>query len=341
MPPRSTNSCLNEFTASNDQKGVSVRAGAHALSLLSVPLNVHVITALEERPLPLTELRRAVGFPPQTTMRKHLRSLTQLGVLDRRREADFPGSVDYALGPGGRELLSVIHVLQTWLADSPDGPLQPGSIAAKSAIRALTDGWSSTVVRALAVRPLSLTELNRLISSLNYPSLERRLGAMRLAGQIAPCSHGGRSRPYAATPWLRRAIGPLVAAASWERQFDGVEAAPVMRIDVESALLLTVPLLKLPPNMSGAARMAVELRTRDGGSSFAGVSVGVEAGDVVSCVSRLQGPADAWASGSVGSWLGAVHVGDYRGLEIGGDRELATAIILGLQNSRYRVRQAA
>jgi hypothetical protein len=193
----------------------------------------------------------------------------------------------------------------------------------------------------LAVRSLSLTELNRLISTLNYPSLERRLGAMRLAGQIAPCSSGGRSRPYVATMWLRRAIGPLVAAASWELRFDGVNAAPVTRIDIESALLLTVPLLKLSSDMSGAARLAVELRSSEGGSSLAGVSIGVDAGQVVSCVSQLQRPADGWASGSVGSWLRAAHVGDYRGLEIGGDSELATAIIGGLHNLLRRTRQTA
>ena len=67
------------------------------MSLLSLPLHVHVLRALEEEPLALIDLRRAVGSPPQTTMRGHLRSLTEAGILERRRESDFPGSVDYEL----------------------------------------------------------------------------------------------------------------------------------------------------------------------------------------------------------------------------------------------------
>jgi DNA-binding HxlR family transcriptional regulator len=289
----------------------------------------------------LTELRRAVGIPPQTTMRKRLRLLTQLGILERNREPSFPAAVDYRLSHCGYELLGVIRVLQAWLAESPEGPMQPGSVAARSAIRALTDGWSSTVVRALAVRSLSLTELNHLISTINYPSLERRLGAMHLAGQITPCTCRGRSRPYSATLWLRRAVGPLVAAAGWEHQFDGLDAAPVTKIDIESAFLLAAPLLNLPPDMRGVARLAVELRNSEGGLSYAGVSIGVDTGGAVSYVSELKGPADAWASGSVGSWLAAVNAGEYRRLEIGGDSELATAIIGGLRDSSSGVRQVA
>jgi DNA-binding HxlR family transcriptional regulator len=306
-----------------------------------VPLNVHVITSLEEQPMPLMELRRAVGSPPQTTMRKHLSALTKIGVLGRRREPTFPGSVDYELAPGGRDLLGVTRILQAWLADSPDGPLQPGSIAAKSAIRALTDGWSSTVVRALAARPLSLTELDRLISTINYPSLERRLSAMRLAGQIAPCSNGNRGRPYVATRWLRGAIAPLAAAASWEREYDTAGAAPLGKIDVESALLLAIPLLKLHSDLRGSARLAVEFRSSEGGISFAGVSVQIEDGQIVSCVSQLQGPADVWASGSVGSWLGAILGGDHRDLEIGGDSELMISMVEGLHGALFEARQIA
>jgi DNA-binding HxlR family transcriptional regulator len=312
-----------------------MRAGAYALSLLSVPLNIHVITALEERPMPLIDLRRAIGSPPQTTMRQNLRDLTQLGVLERSREPHFPAAVKYELGRPGQELIGVVRVLQGWLADSPDGPLQPGSVAAKSAIRALIDGWSSTVVRALAAQPLSLTELNRLITALNYPSLERRLGAMRLAGQIAPCPDGGRSRPYTATTWLRRAIGPLVAAASWERQNEVDVAGPVGKIDVESILLLAAPLLHLPPDLSGAVRLAVELRTGAERPSLAGVSIRFDRGDVASCVSRLQGPADSWASGSVTSWLDAVQRADFKGLEIGGQSDVAIAVIDELHSAAF------
>lgn len=314
-----------------------VRAGAHALTLLSVPLNVQVLTALEDGPMALTDLRRATGSPPQTTTRKQLRMLTDLGVLERRQQAGFPGSVDYQLARPGLELLKVARVAQTWLGAAPDGPLELGSSAAKSSIKALVDGWTSTVVRALAAKPLSLTQLSRLISSLNYPTLERRLAAMRMTGQIAPCKSGaGRSRPYTATPWLRCAIGPIVSAARWERQFATEEATPVMPIDVESALLLTLPLLQLPAALEGTARFAVQLRRPDGTMVHAGALARVKDGAVVACTSRLEGYADAWSSGTIGSWLNAAITGDADDLEVGGDSELVRVLIDGIHGVLFR-----
>ena len=318
---------------------MGVRAGAQALSMLAVPLNVHVLTALEEGPKPLIDLRRAVGSPPQTTMRGHLRALTEVGVLERHRRNDFPGPVDYRLARPGNELLAVAEILQRWLAASPEGPLPLGTVAAKSAIKALVDGWSSNIVRALAARPLSLTELNRLISGINYPSLERRLGAMRLAGQIEARPGQSRGTPYAATDWLRQAIAPIAVAARWEREHAATKTSAIGRIDTEAVFLLAVPLLRLAGDLSGSCRLAVEVPNGGGDFNLAGVLVGVREGHIASCVSRLEGDAGAWASGSASAWLGAVIEQDTDRLEVGGDCELATAILDGLHGALFGARQ--
>lgn len=311
------------------------RAGAHALSLLSIPLNARLLQALATEPKSLIDLRRAADSPPQTTMRAHLKALTEIGILERRRQNDFPGSVDYVLARPGRDLLVVAEVLKAWLARSAQGPLELGTPASKSSIKALVEGWSSGVVRALAARPFSLTELSSIISGSSYPSLERRLGAMRLAGQIEPCSGDGRGRPYAVTDWLRRAIGPLAAGTRWEREHLPEQTTPIAKIDIESAFLLTVPLLGVGAGLSGVCRLAVESRSESGAHQLAGVMVGVEEGRVVSCVSRLEGTADAWASGSAASWLHAVIERDTDRLEVGGDRDLAAALLGGLHASLF------
>lgn len=309
-----------------------MRAGTHALTLLSVPLNVHVLTALAEEPRALIDLRRAVGSPSQTTMRGHMRELSRLGILERHRDAEFPGTVDVELGLAGNDLLVVMEVLQTWLSYAPDGPLQLGSAGARSAIKALTEGWSSSIVRALAAKPLSLTELNQLIPSLNYPSLERRLSALRLTGQIEPCPSGGRSRPYVATEWLRRAIAPLAAGARWEREHAPDESAPIGRLDIECAFLLCVPMLQLPAESPGTCRLAVDARG-GGDHGLAGVLTRVVDGRVVACTSRLEGSADAWASGTAQAWFRAVIERAPNDLEVGGDSELADAIVSGLRGA--------
>jgi DNA-binding HxlR family transcriptional regulator len=316
-----------------------VRAGGFALTLLSAPLNVGVLRALEEEPRSLTDLRRAAGSPPQTTMRGHLRTLIEIDIVERRRRGAFPNSVDYELGPPGRALLEVVEVLEIWLAEAPNGPLEPGSLAAKGAIKALVDGWSTTIVRALAARPSSLTELNRLISGSNYPSLERRLGAMRMAGQIEPCPGGGRGTPYRATDWLRQAVAPLIASARWERGFARERSAPLSRIDFEAGFLLSVPLLDLAVEHSGRCRVAVVSRNSGGEPSVAGATVAVEEGSVVSCVSKLKGEATAWIAGSPAAWIDALLDNRLERLELGGDGELALAIVDGLHGSLFRVIQ--
>ena len=155
------------------------RTGGQALGLLAAPLNVEILRALRDESRNLLELRQAVGSPPQSTMRVYTRTLADLGILERRRRSEFPATAEYSLAPAGQELISVADVLEQWLQAAPHGPLTIGSVAAKSATKALVGGWSANIVRALAARSLTLTELNVLIPKISYPSLERRLGAMR------------------------------------------------------------------------------------------------------------------------------------------------------------------
>jgi DNA-binding HxlR family transcriptional regulator len=318
-----------------------VRAGAQALYLLANPLNANILEALEQGPLPLVDLRRAVGSPPQTTMRSRLRDLAELGIIERRRRAEFPGTVDCELGEAGRDLIAVAASLRRWFRDAPEGSLALDAVASASAIKALADGWSSTIIRALAARPLTLTELNRLISAHNYPSLERRLGAMRLAGQIEGQMGVGRGTPYTATDWLRRAVVPLATAARWEQRHLPDRAVPLGRIDVEAVFLLAVPLLRVSPETRGTCRLVAELRGSNGESHLAGVVIEVREGQVVSCTSRLSGDADAWAVGSVSTWLRALVGDEADHMEIGGDCNLVAALLAALNSALLPIANGA
>jgi len=313
-----------------------VRAGAFGLSLLSVPLNVKVLQALREESKPLADLRRAAGAPPRNTLRLHLQALTDLGVLERRPLNRLPGSVELELTQAGRDLLEVAAVLEAWLGISPEGPLPPGSPLVKGAVDAFVEGWSCAIVRALAARPLSLTEISKLIAGLSYPSLERRLTAMRIAGQIEARPDDGRGTPYVVTPWLRLAMGPLAAAIRWERTHARAEAAPVTRLDIEAAFLLALPSLQLPEHLTGTCRLAVALGKAAGETHLAGVVIEVEEGQVVSGISRLAGVASGWATGSLAGWLRVIIEGEVDQLEIGGDCDLALALLDGLHATLFR-----
>jgi DNA-binding HxlR family transcriptional regulator len=305
--------------------------------LLAPPLNVVILRALAEGSKPQAELQREAGLPPQTTLRAQLKRLVAVGAVEKRRRDRFPGVLEYELTASGEELLFAAGVLERWLGSAPGGPLLLGDNAAKAAIKALAEGWSTTMLRALAAGALSLTELDRIIASLSYPSLERRLSAMRLAGLVEPRPGNGRGTPYAVTEWARGGVAPLATAARWEQRHMAAAAAPIARLDVEAAFLLTAPLLTLPADLSGACRMAAEMPNGKA-RRLAGVTIAVERGSVVSCATDLSTGADAWALGVPTAWLSAVVEQDAERLELGGDRRLARLLVESLHGALFDAR---
>jgi DNA-binding HxlR family transcriptional regulator len=191
------------------------------------------------------------------------------------------------------------------------------------------------MLRALAAGPISLTELDRLIGSLSYPSLERRLGAMRLAGLVERRPGSGRGTPYAVTSWLRQGMAPIAAAIRWERRDAPQAAVPIGRIDVEAAFLLAIPLLRLPAGISGSCQMAAEIS--NGRKRLAGVVVDVRESRIVSCATQMEGSPKAWVLGSLNAWLSAVIDQDTAQLELGGDGGLARALLKGLHGELFVV----
>ena len=302
--------------------------------LLAAPLHIAILRALANGSQSQIELRRAAGSPAQTTLRTHLNGLSTLGAITKRRRDSFPGALEFELTDAGRELLAITAALERWLANAPESPLELGTDAAKAPIKALAEGWSSTILRALAAKPLSLTELDRVIGALNYPSLERRLVAMRFAAQIEARRGNGRGTPYAVTDWLRQGVAPLLAAIRWERRHLAPAGAALTRLDIEATFLLTVPLLCLPNDLCGACRMAVEL-SNGRKHGLAGAIVELDEGRIVSCATRLQGYPDAWISGSSSAWLATLIDADADGLEVGGDGGLARTLLAGLHHSLF------
>jgi DNA-binding HxlR family transcriptional regulator len=319
-------------TVVNGRDG-KVRTGAEVLSLLAGPLNFLLLRSLCEGPKSQTALRRETGAPAQSTLRSHLRSLEGLGAIVKHRANAFPGSIEYRLTKAGEELQVVVLALEHWLRAAPDEPLALGGAPARGAIRAIVEAWSSTMLRGLAVRPLSLTELDSIIRNLNYPSIERRLSAMRHTGMVSAVASNGKGTPYAVTDWLRLGIGPIAAASRWERLHIPDRSVPIARLDAETALLLAMPLLRLPVDLSGACRLVVELPSGNG-AKLATVTATVDKGRVVSSVAKSK-PAEAWASGSPSAWFSAAVDSDPAHLEAGGDSRLVRFLAMGLFEALY------
>lgn len=322
--------------ADSSPPAARVRAGGTVLSLLASPLCAPILRAHLEEPLRLPDLRERIGGAAQTTLRGQVGNLRSIGALERHVRSGMPYTVENELTELGRSMVGVADTVEAWLSRAPHGPIAFGSEPAKGAIRALVAGWGSTVLRALAARPLSLTELDSVVSDLSYPSLERRLSAMRAARQIEMLANdAGTAKPYAVTEWTRQAVGPLVAAGRCECDHLAETTDPLTRIDIEAAFMLAVPLVELPPAASGSCVLGIRA---DGGGRPAepsvGVEVAVERGTVVSCVPRPEPDAGTWATGPVESWVTVILEGRLDGLDVGGgDAELAQALAEGMHVS--------
>lgn len=312
------------------------RAGGTVLSLLAGPLCVPILRAHLDGPLRLPDLRERIGGAAQTTLRGQVGNLRGIGALARQVRGGMPYTVENELTDTGHGVLEVAEAVEAWLARAPQGPIALGSEPAKGALRALVGGWGSTILRALAARPLSLTELDSVIPEISYPSLERRLSAMRAARQVEPLSGQGGSKPYAITEWTRQAVGPLASAARCECRHLAEVTEPPAGIDVEAAFLLAVPLVRLPPERSGSCLLAFDTGAEEGaeGGRLTGVHVEISDGEVVSCISRLEGDPRTWALGTSEPWLDAIIDGKLDHLRVGGeDPDLVTALTRQLHAS--------
>ncbi len=312
-----------------------VRAGGTVLSLIAGPLTVPILRAHLDGPLRLPDLRERIGGAAQTTLRGQVGNLRGIGALERHVRGGMPYTVENELTDVGRGVLDVAEVVEAWLARAPQGPIALGSEPAKGAIRALIGGWGSTMLRALAARPLSLTELSSVIPDISYPATERRLSAMRAARQVEVLpGDGATGRPCTVTAWTRQAVGPLAVAGRCECRHMTATTDPLTRIDIEAAFLLAVPLVMLEEDRAGSCLLAVSTAAADRGEpkrSIAGVHVEVNGGAISSCMSRLEQDPRTWALGTVDSWLDAIIEGKLDRLRIGGeDAQLAGAVIASL-----------
>jgi len=309
--------------ADSDLFQTRARAGSTVLSLLASPLCAPILRAHLEEPLRLPELRERIGGPAQTTLRGQVGNLRAVGALERHVRSGMPYTVKNELTELGCGILGVAAAVETWLSRAPQGAIALGSESAKSAIRALVSGWDSAVLSALAVGPLSLTELDDAIADVSYPSLERRISALRVAGQVETVPGGvGAAKPYSVTEWARRAAVPLMAAGQCESAHLTDSLAPLGRRDVETALLLAMPLVEMPEGASGSCLLAIgEDDGEDDGDDEdrAGVRVEIELSEGISCAVYSEEGYTAFVRGGAESWATAISDGRVGGLDVGGD----------------------
>jgi len=204
------------------------------------------------------------------------------------------------------------------------------------AVKALAGGWSSSLMRALATRPSTLTELSEQIPEINYPALERRMGWMRTTGQIDALPKESHGVPYVPTTWLRRAITPLVVAIRCERRHIE-DSPPITDVEAETAFLLGLQVAPLPEGRRGACTLAMQTDAIeiDEGQPLTGINIELEVDGSASWEVGMVTKPRTWAVGTAEDWLIAMLDGRFEILRIGGtDPQFAADVICAM---RYAV----
>lgn len=239
----------------------------------------------------------------------------------------------FVLSKAGYEMLLASRAVHRWLGARFGPPVEPFAERAQAALHAVAFGWASTVVHALAPGPLTVAELQRAVGELPADVLRRSLAEMETNGLVTGRPWGSETR-YEVTEALREAAALLSAFWWYELRRPTSRVAAPDELDVTTALLLAMPLLRLPGSLAGSCRLGIEL----GGSDrprLAGVTVRVEDRRVAAAEPTLDGPADAWAVGSTVGWVGTMIDPGTDRIRTGGDDALAAAILDALRERLY------
>lgn len=258
-------------------------------------------------------------------------------LLEPADPNDDPDDIETKMQPtpAGREVPLVGAALHRWYERCPSGPIVPGETSGR-VLWALLCGWASTVVHTLAASPRSAAEIHTAIGVLPPEAAEASLGLLAEAGLIRPLPSQApdEEERYEPSEWLRLAIAPLAVAARLELRHPREDTAPIAAADVEAALQLTLPLLRMPTGLSGSCALSVELDEGVVGGP-AGVTARIEEGRVVAGEPGADPAADARVEGSTGCWLDAVIEGEARGMRSEGDWRLPRDLLRGLHRALF------
>lgn len=317
-----------------------LHAGGRALLVLADPVSVSILLHLGSGPLESAELLERICFASRSTYFERMRDMEELSLVSRIRQPDVPPTVECRLSSHGERLLPVAARLDVWLAQAPSGPLKLGEAYAGGTVKALAVAWGSTLLRWLAERPRSLTELERLVHVFGYRKLERILRDLTAAGLIERAPVEGRLNPYCVTDWARWAANLLTAAMRWERDEIPSQSAVVSSIEAEGVMLLGLPMIELPASAGGTCALLVD--AYDSAECLGGAVVRLLDGHPASWEAvgdsdpdAIEAGADCWVRGTTLAWLGA-HSDASRDFEVGGDAYLAEKVMAGLREMGSR-----
>lgn len=278
-----------------------------------------------------------VGQPLKLRLvRDRLRELERAGVVaaaDVDPAVHGPG-LHWVLTGSGQDLHRLQSVMQHVVADAahlddatPD-PVRDQVV--ERTLQALADPGVARVVAALAAgTELDPTELEARCRPTPRRTLYRRLDVLVSGGVVVRETTRGvprRTRYSVAPSWRQAAVLPLLAAW-WESRHGDAEGP----VDVEGPLRIVLPTVRATHLPTGA-RVVWMVDQGDAGQRF---RLDVEGGRLALARAQAGEPADAAITGSQRGWTAALVADQLDGLQITGDRRLASAMLEAVRTGLF------
>ena len=204
------------------------------------------------------------------------------------------------------------------------------------------DKWTLLIVRDLAAGPRRFVELQRVLPGISTEQLRSRLNRMVADGMLTRKRY--REVPprvdYELTERARELMPILGELARWGYQWAWSPPRASEAVDIGAIFRLAPGLLGARDGRQGTVQFTVHADGDQGGEAASYTLI--VAADNVAVLQQPAEQADTNVSGTTAAWVDAFSPpGDRRGLEITGDRELATALLDGLALASERSTDSA
>jgi DNA-binding HxlR family transcriptional regulator len=203
------------------------------------------------------------------------------------------------------------------------------------------DKWTLLIVRDLAGGPRRFVELQRVLPGISTEQLRSRLNRMVADGLLTRKRY--REVPprvdYELTDRARDLMPVLGALARWGYAWAWGAPRAGEAIDIGAIFRLAAGLLEPPRSLKGKIEFKVTERAADSSTRCYALDVASGRAKMAEC----EAPeAESRVTGTEAAWVQALGPAASRdGLEFGGDRRLADAVLDGLGHAAAEARSAA
>jgi DNA-binding HxlR family transcriptional regulator len=288
--------------------------------------NGPILIALGARPLRTKRLtQRVAGYAPRTIYR-HLEKLSELGLLDRQEGAGVPSTVVYGLSKSeGRDLYRLLDSYARAALPQAGGRIDHDFWRS---LALLGEMWASGWVEMLSRGARSPTDLSESTMGLTFHQVNRRMHLLTCVGLLGESTVRGRGKRYQLTPQARRAMALIAAIGRWRQRHVLREREMGLTVpEMATVLRTSLPLVELAERQGMSIKLGVVGTMEEKGENGSDVICGK-----VSRMARVRtvqdpGSVDAWALGTVDTWLAATLDGDRSRMRVGGDLELVESCL--------------